>query len=226
MFNDGEGGFLVTKKSDHQALDTINKLEAAALVSNDRINELAQRKLPARNAWPFLKDSVSELDKTESLLLRIEALLQELKMRLPYLQHSFLDVMKVQHSKDVGHSILEAYSRVLGNLAYNMLSRITDIFEEDRLRNPDSPSAKCSFARVSSRIFAESPLVDSLTEKMNKADWCLSDSNLSRTDSEMFSPTNSEAKTSSAATETPGGSCVWCISTDNGSPDISLQRHM
>ncbi|GAB2235497.1 hypothetical protein Droror1_Dr00025922 [Drosera rotundifolia] len=208
-------------KSDHEVLDTINKLEAAALVTKDRINEQAARTKSQSRSWSFLKDAMLELDKMNSLLSRVEALLHELKMRFPYIPHSFLDVMKVHHCKDVGHSILEAYSRFLASLAYNMLSRIAGILEEDRACNPDSPLSKCSFRGVNSRIFVESPFADSLMQKMDKADWEFSDSNRSRCDSDMFSPCTSESKTSSTATETPGGSCVWCISTDHGSPKVS-----
>ncbi|KAL9258720.1 Rop guanine nucleotide exchange factor 14-like protein [Drosera capensis] len=207
--------------SDHELLDIINKLEAAALVTKDRINEQAARTKSQSQSWSFLKGAMPKLEKMNSLLSRVEALLHELKIRFPYIPHSFIDVMKVNHCKDVGHSILEAYSRFLASLAYNMLSRIVGILEEDHLCNPTSPLSKCSFRGVSSKRFVGSPLVDSLMQKMDNADWQFSDSNRSRSDSDMFSPCTSESKASSTATETPGGSCVWCISTDHGSPEVS-----
>ncbi|KAL9259539.1 Rop guanine nucleotide exchange factor 14-like protein [Drosera capensis] len=190
-------------KSDQEVLDTINKLEAAALVTKDRINEQAARTKSQSRSWFFLKDAMPKLDKMNFLLSRVEALLHELKMRFPYIPHSFLDVMKLHHCKDVGLSILEAYSRFLASLAYNMLSRIAGILEEDRSCNPDSPLSKCSFRGVSSRRFVESPFVDSLMQKMDKADWQFSDSNRSGSDSDMFSPCASESKVSLTATETP-----------------------
>ena len=33
--------------------------------------------------------------------------------------------------QDVGHSIVEAYSRVLGNVAFSILERIGDVLQED-----------------------------------------------------------------------------------------------
>ncbi|GAB4857964.1 hypothetical protein Ancab_015869 [Ancistrocladus abbreviatus] len=202
-------------KSEREALDTMNKLEAAALSWRGRIKEQAQSKSPVRTSWPFQKDPVSEVDKVEYLLFRAEALLQQLKTEHPFLPHTFLDATKVQYGKDVGHSILEAYSRVIGNLAQRILSRIGDILQEDQSSNPISPVPRYCFVGFIPRGVPESPVVNSVNGKMNKADGYTSDSNASRAESEIFSPI--EPKTSSA-TNTPGGSCVWCT---NGSPDVS-----
>ncbi|GMH26671.1 hypothetical protein Nepgr_028514 [Nepenthes gracilis] len=205
-------------KSEHEALDVINKLEAAALAWRKRDKDQVHSKSPVRTAWPFMKDTVSEVDKMESLLFRAEALLQQLKMRYPDLPHSFLNVTKIQYGEDVGHSILEAYSRALGKLAYSILSRVDDILCEDRSSNPNSPLAKCCFPGLSFRGISDTRAVSSIIDKMDRVDQYSSDSNSSRIDSEIFSP--SEAKTSSAS-DTPSGSCIWCISTDSGSRRVS-----
>ncbi|GAB4834850.1 hypothetical protein Ancab_033119 [Ancistrocladus abbreviatus] len=202
-------------KSEHEALNTVNKLEAAALAWRSRIKEQARSKSPGRTSWPFRKDPISEMDKVESFLFRVEALLQQLKMKFPFLPHTFLDATKVQYGKDVGHSILEAYSRVIANLAHKMLSRIGDILQEDQLSNPSSRVAKCGFLGLSQRGMPESPAINSGAGKMNKVDGYASDSNASRTESEIFSPI--ETKTSSA-TDTPGQSSIWC---NGGSPSVS-----
>lgn len=218
-------------RTEHEALNTINKLEAAALAWRERLKEHASsNKTPVRTTWSFKKESpVSEVDKTESLLFRVDALLYQLKMRYPCLPHTFIDVTKVQYGKDIGHSILEAYSRVLGNLAYSILSRIGNILQEDYSSNPNSPIPKCCFpSGLNLNGISDSPPIvkprirHSLVDRMNKADEYFSDSNPGRTsDSEVSSTT--EAK-SSSVTATPSSSRIWCIGKDgrnHGSPHSS-----
>ncbi|GMH09628.1 hypothetical protein Nepgr_011469 [Nepenthes gracilis] len=157
-------------KSEREALYTVNRLEAAALAWRDAIKEKVQRKSPVRTSWPFVKDPVTEVDKMESLLFRVETLLRQLKTRYPCLPHTFLDITKIQYGKDVGHSIIEAYSRVLGNLANNILSRIRDILQEDQSSNSDLPVAKCCFSGLSSRGILEVSVVNSFTGTVGKLD--------------------------------------------------------
>ncbi|XP_062147035.1 rop guanine nucleotide exchange factor 14-like isoform X2 [Alnus glutinosa] len=126
-------------KFEHCALEVINRLEAAIFAWKAKVTDHVNGKSPVRTSWSFIKDSMSEMDKMELLLDRAEALLHHLKIKFPNLPHTFLNVTKIQYGKDVGHSILEAYSRVLGNLAYSILFRIRDILEEDGLSNPNSP---------------------------------------------------------------------------------------
>ncbi|XP_024963265.1 rop guanine nucleotide exchange factor 14-like [Cynara cardunculus var. scolymus] len=127
-------------KSENNALDAINRLEAAIHAWKEKIEEHDAGKSPARTSWSF-KDPILELDKMELLINRAEDLSREIHIRYPNLPQKFLDVMKIQYSKDVAHAILEAYSRVLGNLAFSILTRIGDICQEDVLSDPDSPMA-------------------------------------------------------------------------------------
>lgn len=91
---------LLNLQSDHSALETINKLEAAILAWKQRIVEQSNGKsTPVRTSWSFVKDSLSEMDKMEILLNRAEALLQQLKIRYPNLPQTFLDVIKIQYGK-------------------------------------------------------------------------------------------------------------------------------
>ncbi|XP_023770593.1 rop guanine nucleotide exchange factor 14 [Lactuca sativa] len=125
-------------KSENSALDAINRLEAAIHAWKEKVGEHDSGKSPARtSSWSF-KDPVSELDKIELLINQAENLSREIKIRFPNLPQKFLDVMKIQYGKDVAHAILEAYSRVLGNLAFSILTRIGDVSQEDMLSNPDS----------------------------------------------------------------------------------------
>ncbi|KAF5815679.1 putative PRONE domain, Rop guanine nucleotide exchange factor [Helianthus annuus] len=141
-------------KSENSALDAINRLEAAIYAWKDKIEEHDSGKSPARTSWSC-KDHVAELDKIELLISRAESLAQEIKIRYPDLPQKFLDVMKIQNGKDVAHAIIEAYSRVLGNLAFSILTRIGDISQEDVLSDPDSPMATNSTPGPGSWIYLD-----------------------------------------------------------------------
>lgn len=87
-------------RSEHQVLDTINRLEIAALVWREGIKEqLSGIRNPVRTSWPFMKEQVTDADKVKSLLFRVDALLYQLKMKYPCLPHTFLDVTKIQYGK-------------------------------------------------------------------------------------------------------------------------------
>ncbi|KAK3004087.1 hypothetical protein RJ639_017887 [Escallonia herrerae] len=198
-------------KSEHSALDAINRLEAAVFAWKGRISEQASGKSPVRISWSFIKDPISELDKTEYLLKQAEALLQQLKTYYPNLPQTFLDVTKVQYGKDVGHSILEAYSRVLGNLAFSILSRMGDILQEDILSNPNSPVAVSRFPVNLTGILDTPPnlrIRHSLINQMNNVDGQLCNSNSSKVSDVELSSDETKA---SSLTATPSRSRVWCI---------------
>ncbi|KAI7740094.1 hypothetical protein M8C21_026371 [Ambrosia artemisiifolia] len=157
-------------KSENSALDVINRLDAAIHAWKDRIEEHGSGKSPARTSWSF-RDPVSEHDKTELLINRAENLSREIKIRYPNLPQKFLDVMKIQYGKDVAHAIMEAYSRVLTNLAFSILTRIGDISQEDVLSDANSPMAKntllgvnipCILDQSSSNIKARRTLIDKM----------------------------------------------------------------
>ncbi|MED6171360.1 Rop guanine nucleotide exchange factor 14 [Stylosanthes scabra] len=198
-------------KSEHYTLDTINKLEAAVFSWKQRIAEQLNGKSPVRTSWSFVKDSLSEVDKMEILLERAETLLQLIKLRYPNLPQTFLDATKVQYGKDIGQSILEAYSRVLGNLAFSILSRIGDILQEDSLSNPNSPATTiCSPAmtNLSESWVVGSHIRHSLLDRMNKSDHQYCESSCGSTSDLEFSSIDAK---SSSVSATPSRSRVWCI---------------
>lgn len=86
-------------KSEHAALEAVNRLEAAVYAWRVKVAEQISGKSPVRTSWSFKKDPLSEMDKTELLLDRAEALLHHLKTSHPNLPHSFLDATKVQYGK-------------------------------------------------------------------------------------------------------------------------------
>ncbi|VVA17145.1 PREDICTED: rop guanine nucleotide exchange factor [Prunus dulcis] len=196
-------------KSEHNALEVINRLEAAVFSWKERITEQVSGKSPVRTSWSFIKDPLSEIDKVESLLDRAEVLLQQLKTRYPNLPQTFLDVTKIQYGKDVGHSIMEAYSRVLGNLAFSILSRVGDVLQEDALNNPNSFTASSYFPWINishNSSMAGQNIRYSFIDG-NKGDRRHSNSTLSSIDLEF---TYSVAK-DSPVTATPSRARVWCI---------------
>ncbi|CAI8588372.1 unnamed protein product [Vicia faba] len=194
-------------KSEHMALETINKLEAVIFSLKERTVEQVTGKSPARTSWSFVKGPLSEVDKTELLLDRAETLLQLLKIRYPNLPQTFLDAAKVQYGKDIGHSILEAYSRVLGNLAFSILTRIGDILQEDSLSNSGSLSSSPG-TNISETWMTDSHIRQSLLQKMNKAD------GQSRNSTSDFEHESFDAKSKDVITTTPSRSSVWCISRE------------
>ena len=86
-------------KSEHSALDTVNRLEAVTFSWKERIMQEDGGKSPLRTSWPFMRDSTPSTDKVELLLDRAETLLKLLKTRYPNLPQTFLDATKVQYGK-------------------------------------------------------------------------------------------------------------------------------
>ncbi|EXC31040.1 Rop guanine nucleotide exchange factor 1 [Morus notabilis] len=216
-------------KSEHNALETVNGLEAAAFSWRERIRQTQQvsGNSPVRTSWStfMIKDPVSEHDEMELLLDRAEVLAQQLKTRYPNLPQSFLDATKIQYgkvkAKCVRRSILEAYSRALGNLAFSILCRIGDIMREDASVNPNVSSA------ISSSCFPAWMSITSLTNNNSdrdklttttdndRVDGRRSESTSSRASSsfDMESNSCSDAKASPflSVNSTPSRRRVWCI---------------
>lgn len=86
-------------KSEHSALEAINKLEAAIFAWKEKITAQISSKSPVRTSWSFVKDPISEFDKTESLLDTAEILLQQVKARYPNLPQTFLEATKIQYGR-------------------------------------------------------------------------------------------------------------------------------
>ncbi|XP_010516742.1 PREDICTED: rop guanine nucleotide exchange factor 14-like isoform X1 [Camelina sativa] len=111
--------------TEHAALEIVNRLEAAIYAWKERITEEASSGKP-------------EISRIELLINRAERLNDQIKSKFSNLPQSFLDATKIQYGKDIGHAILEAYSRILANLAFRILNKIEEILQEDALSNPTS----------------------------------------------------------------------------------------
>ncbi|XP_059285424.1 rop guanine nucleotide exchange factor 14-like isoform X4 [Lycium ferocissimum] len=142
-------------RSENSVLEVVNRLEEAIIVWKESITDQASGKSPVQRSWSFVKDPVFELDKLEVLLSQAEVLLQHLKLKYPNLPQTFLNVTKIQYGTDIGHLILEAYSRVLLNLAYNILTRIGEILQVDFSSNPNSPAATGYLSPISSEALVD-----------------------------------------------------------------------
>ncbi|CAD5195551.1 unnamed protein product [Musa acuminata subsp. malaccensis] len=201
-------------ETEHSVLDMVNQLEGAVFAWKQRITEETMKKSPIRYPWSFVKENGSELEKRVVNLERAEALLHLLRIRFPNLPQSFIDVTKVHHNKDVGHAITEAYSRVLGGLAFSILSRIGDIFQEDDLKNPTTPIANLKFD-FSSNVYlagiAETPpghIKRSLIDQMNTVDGRFSSFYIGKASEEHF--LDGKAKRITVVPTSPLRSRTWC----------------
>lgn len=86
-------------KSDHGALEAINRLEAAIFSLKEKYSEQSGNKSPVRTSWHFVKDPMAGMDKLKLLVDRAEVLLQLLKSKYPNHPQTFLDVSKIQYGK-------------------------------------------------------------------------------------------------------------------------------
>ncbi|KAL8458280.1 hypothetical protein ACS0TY_035959 [Phlomoides rotata] len=118
----------VDLSSEHKIVDFKNKIEASVVIW--------KRKMTAKDSKSSWGSGVSA-EKRELLEDRAETVLLILKHRFPGLPQSDLDISKIEYNKDIGHAILESYSRILETLAFTVLSRIEDVMNADALaRNP------------------------------------------------------------------------------------------
>ncbi|XP_020274087.1 rop guanine nucleotide exchange factor 1-like isoform X2 [Asparagus officinalis] len=118
--------------SEHRTLEIANRIEAAIHVW--RLKDLKRHPLHTKHkkSWGGkVKELVSHPDRTQLLSQRAESLLQSLRHRFPGLPQTVLDMTKIQYNKDVGHSILESYSRVMESLAFNVMARLDDLIYAD-----------------------------------------------------------------------------------------------
>ncbi|KAL0770550.1 hypothetical protein Bca101_035701 [Brassica carinata] len=158
-------------RTEHAALETVNRLESAIYAWKEKIIEET-----SIGKWSLVRDSLSEISRIESLINKAERLNGQIKSKYSNLPQTFLDATKIQYGKDIGHAILEAYSRILASLAFRILSRIREILQEDALSKSGSPATPRCFSgsndmfRTPERLLVSSRLRHSLIHDINKAD--------------------------------------------------------
>ncbi|XP_051151304.1 rop guanine nucleotide exchange factor 14-like isoform X2 [Andrographis paniculata] len=200
-------------KSEHNVLETINKLDSAISVWKESITEQGNGKSPVRTSWSFMKDPISEMDKTRELVNQAEALLQQLRSKYPNLPPTFLEATKVQYGKDVGQAIIEAYSRVLANLAFSILSRIGDILQEDLMSSPNSSAAISHLVGARIPGISDSPVIDRVRHSLIYQKNCINQNsftNSSETEASDVECHDEQTKIG-LASATPSRNRVWCI---------------
>lgn len=118
--------------SDHKILDLKDRIEASIVIWRRKMKDV-------KSAWA----SAVSLEKRELFEERAETILLILKHRFPGIPQSSLDISKIQFNRDVGHAILESYSRILESLAFTVMSRIEDVLHADAVtQNPSQTAPK------------------------------------------------------------------------------------
>ncbi|XP_020547850.1 rho guanine nucleotide exchange factor 8-like [Sesamum indicum] len=110
--------------TEHKILDLKNRIEASVVIWKRKMNAK-----DTKSSW----SSAVSFEKRELLEDRAETILLILKHRFPGIPQSDLDISKIQYNRDVGHAILESYSRIIESLAFTVLSRIEDVMHADSL---------------------------------------------------------------------------------------------
>ncbi|GMH03688.1 hypothetical protein Nepgr_005527 [Nepenthes gracilis] len=135
-FNPEQFLLMMDLSSEIQIVDLKNRIEASIVIWNRKMNNK-----DAKSPW----GSGVSFEKRELFEERAETILLLIKQRFPGIAQSALDVSKIQYNKDVGHAILESYSRILESLAHTVLSRIEDVLYAD------SPTQESSLAQYKSK---------------------------------------------------------------------------
>ncbi|KAK8656758.1 hypothetical protein V6N13_098696 [Hibiscus sabdariffa] len=134
--------------TEHRVLDLKNRIEASMIIWKRKMHHK-----DGRSSW----GSSISLEKRELFEERVEMILHLLKHRFPGLPQSALDVSKIQENKDVGHAILESYSRVIESLAFSIMSRIEDVLHADSLTQTSSPAISSNSDESAGPSSSEAP---------------------------------------------------------------------
>ncbi|KAK1360170.1 Rop guanine nucleotide exchange factor 12 [Heracleum sosnowskyi] len=148
--------FLTTMdlSTEHKILDLKNRIEASKVIWRRKVNDKN-----GKSSW----SSTVSLEKRELFEERLETILLILKHRFPGIPQSQLDISKIQYNEDVGHAVLESYSRILESLAYKVISRIDDVLHADNLASNRQSSFRESAIKSSQFLNAREEL-DRLSE--------------------------------------------------------------
>ncbi|KAI3737628.1 hypothetical protein L2E82_27637 [Cichorium intybus] len=148
--------------SEHKILDLKNRIEASVVIW--------RRKMTNKDGKSGWGSGVS-MEKREQFEDRAETILLILKHRYPGIPQSALDVSKIEHNRDVGHAILESYSRILESLAHKVMSRIEDVMHADNLaQNPSGDPKRNPLKDSASMASGKFPNAKEEVEKLNFSD--------------------------------------------------------
>ncbi|XP_004292925.1 PREDICTED: rop guanine nucleotide exchange factor 1-like [Fragaria vesca subsp. vesca] len=136
--------------SEYTTLEIANRIEAAAHIWKQKHLKRHLRPTNSGNSsWGGkVKGLVGDKDKCKLLASRANTIFQNLRIRFPGLPQTTLDMCKIQYNKDVGHSLLESYSRVMESLAFNIMARIDDLlYVDDASRQRAAAMSMCQQRR-------------------------------------------------------------------------------
>ncbi|CAM8923468.1 unnamed protein product [Rhodiola kirilowii] len=164
----------VDLSTEHKVLDLKNRIEASVVIWKRKMNNKDYK-----SHWTGMPPAVSA-EKREMFEERAETILAILKQRFTGLPQSALEISKIEHNKDVGHAILESYSRTIEGLAHTVMSRIEGVLYADQLvQNSSNESgilllSASSSERTDNSDISKSPRSPSLSQFMgwngNKGD--------------------------------------------------------
>ncbi|CAN0858640.1 Rop guanine nucleotide exchange factor 12 [Linum grandiflorum] len=172
--------------SEHKILDLKDRIEASIVIWKRKMNQKDNK-----SGW----GSAVSIEKREQFEERAETILLIIKQRFPGIPQSSLEISKIQFNKDVGHAILESYSRILESLAHTVLSRIEDVLYADQVaKNPGQAGKKRSPSQSETpvsedkeRISVEAPSAMTLSDFMGwEGDQNDNDDELTGTTDEML----------------------------------------
>ncbi|XP_074591025.1 rop guanine nucleotide exchange factor 1-like [Curcuma longa] len=148
--------------SEHHTLEIANRIEAATHLWRMR-GHSRHSEVKTKKSWRGkVKDLVTDPERSQLLAEQAECLLQSLRLRCPGLPQTDLAMKRIQYNKDVGHSILESYSRVMESLAFNIMARIDDlIFVDDATKNCSTAEAVSIFNRGGSGLPVQKKILPS-----------------------------------------------------------------
>lgn len=90
----------VDLSSEHRALETVNRIEAAVHVWKQKDLKKHINDTKSRRTWGGkVRSLVTDVEKNHSLIQRAETLLLSLKLRFPGLPQTSLDMNKIQYNK-------------------------------------------------------------------------------------------------------------------------------
>ncbi|XP_071733472.1 rop guanine nucleotide exchange factor 12-like [Rutidosis leptorrhynchoides] len=145
--------------SELKILDLKNRIEASIVIW--------RRKMTNKDGKSGWGSSVS-IEKREQFEDRAETILLILKHRYPGIPQSALDISKIENSRDIGHAILESYSRILESLAHKVMSRIEDVMHADNLvHNPSADPKRNPLIYSASTASGKFPNAKEELEKIN-----------------------------------------------------------
>ncbi|CAI9267507.1 unnamed protein product [Lactuca saligna] len=148
--------------SEHKILDLKNRIEASVVIW--------RRKMTNKDGKSGWGSGVS-IEKREQFEDRAETILLILKHRYPGIPQSALDVSKIENNRDVGHAVLESYSRILESLAHKVMSRIEDVMHADNLaQNPSGDPKRNPLKDSASMASGKFPSAKEELEKLNLSD--------------------------------------------------------